>query len=251
MLMVQLVFSARVNDVLTEIIRVNGANSQTAFLQPIDMSGNAITTGTGNITLSATASTGTGDILLTPKVSTGSVIVSKDIITDSKITNTGLISSSVDFTGSTPDLRFNIDANKTEHYWYDTSDTSVLTLDNDYISKNNVVSQVYTTGAGAVLQTGIQTIPTSHRLTMSNNNTLFSNQLDTTKLLIDDTANNKSITIDNNISADQNRITLFKNQGGGIYEQSGIINNTTTQTLYLSHTDNSVYKSLSFEKWCW
>jgi hypothetical protein len=58
---------ARVNNSNTEFIRVNGVDSQTEFLQPIDLNGNAINTGTGNITISATGSSGTGDINITAK----------------------------------------------------------------------------------------------------------------------------------------------------------------------------------------
>ncbi len=62
---------ARVNNANTEFIRVNGVDSQTEFLQPIDMNNNAITTSFGNLTISATASTGTGSIIIEPKSATG------------------------------------------------------------------------------------------------------------------------------------------------------------------------------------
>jgi len=57
---------ARVNNSNTEFIRVNGVDSQTEFLQPIDMNNNAITTGTGDLVLNTTASSGTGTIILAP-----------------------------------------------------------------------------------------------------------------------------------------------------------------------------------------
>ena len=58
---------ARVNNSNTEFIRINGVDSQTEFLQPIDVNNNAITSGTGDITLNASTSTTTGNITLTPK----------------------------------------------------------------------------------------------------------------------------------------------------------------------------------------
>jgi hypothetical protein len=61
--------SARVNDVLTEIVRINGVDNQTEFLQPIDMNGNAIKTSTGNITLDGTtAPNGSGQIIINPRI---------------------------------------------------------------------------------------------------------------------------------------------------------------------------------------
>jgi hypothetical protein len=53
--------SARVNDVLTEIVRVNGVDNQTEFLQPIDMNGNAINCSTGNLAINCAV----GDITTT------------------------------------------------------------------------------------------------------------------------------------------------------------------------------------------
>ena len=126
-------------------------------------------------------------------------------------------------------------------------DTSSIRLENDLASLNNVIGANFTTGAGAVLETIIQTIPTSHRLIMTNNNTLFSTTLSTNQLQINDTGNNKSITIDNNASSGQNRIDLFKNDGGGISSTTGAVNTTSTQTLFLNHTDNANTKSISIE----
>jgi hypothetical protein len=79
---------------------------------------------------------------------------------------------------------------------------------------------------------------------MTNNSSGFSTILSTTQLQINDTTNNKSITIDNNASG-QSRIDLFKNDGGGIYSTTGAVNTTTTQTLFLTHTDNVNDKQIS------
>jgi len=58
---------ARVNDTLTELMRINGADSQIDAFQPLDLNNNAIVTSTGDIALNAAASTGTGNITITPK----------------------------------------------------------------------------------------------------------------------------------------------------------------------------------------
>ena len=128
-----------------------------------------------------------------------------------------------------------------------TGDTSSIRLENDLASLNNVIGANYTAGSGAVLESIIQTIPTSHRFTMTNNNTLFATELSTARLQINDTGNNKSITIDNNPSSTQNRIDLFKNDGGGVSSTTGVSNTTSTQILFLNHTDNANNKSISIE----
>jgi hypothetical protein len=75
--------SARVNDVLTEIVRVNGVDNQTEFLQSIDMNNNgitnsltgglAITSGTGLLTLTGGSSTSNGTLITTSATTTGSI----------------------------------------------------------------------------------------------------------------------------------------------------------------------------------
>ena len=128
-----------------------------------------------------------------------------------------------------------------------TGDTSSIRLENDLASLNNVIGANFTTGAGAVLETIIQTTPYgNHRLSMTNNNTLFSTILSTTQLKINDTGNNKSITIDNNASG-QSRIDLFKNDGGGISSTTGAFNTTTTQRVFLNHDDNANTKTISIQ----
>ena len=129
-----------------------------------------------------------------------------------------------------------------------TGDTSSIRLENDLASLNNVIGAKYTTGAGAVLETILQTTPSGqHRLSMTNNNTNFSTILSTTQLLINDTTNNKNININNQPSSTENRIDLFKNDGSGINSTSGLVNNTSTQTLFLNHNANPNDKTISIE----
>jgi hypothetical protein len=129
-----------------------------------------------------------------------------------------------------------------------TGDTSSIRLENDLASKNNIIGANFTTGAGAVLETIIQTTPYgNHRLSMTNTNSNFSTILSTTQLQINDTTNNKSITIDNNNTTTQNRIDLFKNDGGGISSTTGAFNTTSTQRVFLNHDDNANTKSISIQ----
>ena len=90
---------ARVNDSITELMRINGADSHIEIYQPLDLNNNDIITTTGDIELNATDSSGTGDILLKPKVAVGFVRASEDLLTDKKIRTTDLNASSVDFAG--------------------------------------------------------------------------------------------------------------------------------------------------------
>ena len=60
-------FLTQVNGTLTELMRINGQNSEIEFYQPIDLNDNDIKTATGDIELNASASTGNGKIILRPK----------------------------------------------------------------------------------------------------------------------------------------------------------------------------------------
>jgi hypothetical protein len=60
-------FQALVNNSLTELIRVNGADSQVEFFQPIDLNNNAIVSSIGNVSISALNSANVGDVLITAK----------------------------------------------------------------------------------------------------------------------------------------------------------------------------------------
>ena len=58
---------ARVNDNLTEIVRINGADSQIEIFQPLDLNDKDIVSSTGDIELDASNSSGTGDVNLKAK----------------------------------------------------------------------------------------------------------------------------------------------------------------------------------------
>ena len=65
--------SARINDVLTECMRINGQDSQIEVFQPIDLNNTGLTTGgsivtsTGDININASGSIGSGNVNITPR----------------------------------------------------------------------------------------------------------------------------------------------------------------------------------------
>jgi hypothetical protein len=68
--------------------------------------------------------------------------------------------------------------------------------------------------------------------------TILNNTATTQTTTLNDTrtGNNKSITLNNNPNANENRIDLFKNAGGGIVAESGIVNQTNSQLLFLTQS---------------
>jgi hypothetical protein len=192
-----------------------------------------------NITSNGTAGekttlTSATTIDLVPDATTGG------ILTDSKIatlngfpTNVGC---SVDFGGATPDNRFTLNKNNLLFNQYFTSPvdkTNIIDIKNDIGAGDNYINQEQvdnSTGTGVYTQNICN--------------------LTTQKLFINDsrTTDTKSITIDNNSNSGENKMELIQNSGGGVVAQSGIINNTGTQMLSLSHTDNAISKALSLRQ---
>lgn len=85
-------FSARVNDALTPIVRINGVDNQTEFFKPIDMNNNAITTSSGNLTL--TCPTAGGSLALT-SVSNVDITATGDNLTTISGANTTISTTGV------------------------------------------------------------------------------------------------------------------------------------------------------------
>lgn len=161
--------SCRVSNVMTEIVRILGADSQIEFYRPLDINNNDIVSSTGDIELNATSSSGTGDILLNPK-STAFVKVSEDIQTDNKITTlTDTTGCSVDFVGGTPDERFTINKNRVElNYANLITSNSTQTIFNNYATDEAYFKQTYTDIVGVnTLETIIENDLTHHRIKLS------------------------------------------------------------------------------------
>ncbi len=228
-------FQARINDTLTELMRINGQDAHIEIYQPLDLNDKDIVSSTGNIELNATASTGTGDILLTPKT-TGYVRVSEDILTDSKITTLTNFPAStgsyVDFASNGDDDNFRIDKTSltfTQNYSAPVDIASSITLLNDATAGTNSI---------ALSQTDT-TLPSGSKTT-----TIVNQQLVQT-ITMNDTITNKSITLDNSFSANDNRLSFSVDDGSSTYS-SKIINNDTIQQLSFSKVSGLAGKTLQF-----
>jgi hypothetical protein len=156
--------ACKVNSAISNFLICNGGASsgEIQVFKPI-------TAPSGNIELNATASTGTGDIFLTPNVATGSVKVSKDIITDSKIRNTDITASSIDFAGGSADYRFNMDTTRIElHYNNASTSLSTQQIFQDIINEEAYFKQTYTDLVGVnTLETILENDLTHHRIKLS------------------------------------------------------------------------------------
>ena len=82
-------------------------------------------------------------------------------------------------------------------------------------------------------------------MTITNGTTNQQTQVTTNQVYINDTTNVKSIQINNDANVNQNRIDLYKSIGGGIYNQSGIVNDNSVQQLFLLYQDNANGRSLN------
>lgn len=69
-------FQARINDTLTECMRINGQDSQIEIYQPLDLNDKDIVSSIGDIELNATSSAGNGKIILRPKEVSGTETIS-------------------------------------------------------------------------------------------------------------------------------------------------------------------------------
>lgn len=83
---------ALVNGSLTELLRLNGQNSEIEFYQPIDTNGNNVNCSTGDLNLTASASATTGNVNISAK-STGVINLNSNVVMDNSeslmIRNTG------------------------------------------------------------------------------------------------------------------------------------------------------------------
>jgi hypothetical protein len=227
----------------------------------ISSKGNAtIAAGTGNISMTAGAnitetalgialnSTGTagdaitltsaGNINFIPNASTGA------IRTDSNITTlTSVGGCKIDFAGGNADERFNIDKNDITLHWNNAAgDQADIVLENDLASLNSAINFNYQTTSGSI-GTNIQNIPTIHRIvqsdTINNKGATYSPQ----KVELTE-GSTRVAKLENTVNSGENRMDLFLNQGGGISDNAGVVNQTDNQLLYLVHTNNANSKSL-------
>jgi hypothetical protein len=182
---------------------------------------------------------GTGDILLTA----GGLIKTDETIETN--TGTGSNGSKVIFAGGTIDQRFNIDKNNVTLHWNDAiSDQADIVLENDLVSLNSAINMNYQTPSGN-MGTNIQNIPSIQRIIQTDGINNKSYESSPTQIVLSAGGGSKTTKIENSVSGSENRIDLFLNSGGGIVEESGIVNNTSGQSCFLGHTDNSGSKFVS------
>jgi hypothetical protein len=187
------------------IIKVSGSNST-------------------DMTLDATLSQGTGNINISPKVPTGVINLNGDV--DMNNSETIFIRD----TGN--NNRVEIEKNQIDMFSTNGGDGAILQINNNVPSGTNSIVQRYTEDVVAGdIQTASLCIPTQQYIDLNDTRT----------------ASQKYIKLDNGVSgnANENRIDMRKNQGGGVFEEAIIVNNTTAQSFVLSHTNNANNKSIS------
>ena len=215
------------------MLQLNGVDTpagEVNVLRPIDLSTGSTGlikisgSGSTDMTLDATLSVGTGNINISPKVPTGVINLNGDV--DMNNSETIFIRD----TGN--DNRVEIDKNQIDMTSTNGGDGAILQINNNVPSGTNSIVQRYTEDLVAGdIQTVSLCIPTQQYIDINDTRT----------------ASQKYIKLDNGASgnANENRIDMRKNQGGGVFEEAIIVNNTTAQSFVLSHTNNANNKSIS------
>jgi hypothetical protein len=258
--------SAFVNGAITTFLQVNGNENEVNILRPLDMAGNNIRTSTTNLTMTTIGSSGTGDLTLSAKniatltglgvaiTSSGSagekitltapstsidLVPTTAIRTDSNITTlTSAGGSLINFAGGNADERFNIDKNDITLHWNNASgEQADIVLENDVASLNSAINFNYQT-TGGNMGTTIQNIPSIQRIQQTDGINNKSYESSPSKVFLGE-GSSRQIKIENSVNAGENRIELFKNDGGGIIAQTGIANATNNQLLFLTQSLSS------------
>lgn len=239
-------FSAFTNGAINTFLQINGVENEVNCLKALDMmTGASIRSSGADVNITGVGSSSTGNINLTAKAITGSINALSTVKTDNTITNyTGSGGSVIDFAGGTPDDRFAVSKNFIRQHWNNLTDQADIYLENDYASANSVIGLNYQSPSGN-LGTYIQNIPSIQRIQqvngISNSNAEYSPQ----KVTLSGGGGSDVCTFENTVNAFENRMSMFKNQGSGIYETSGIVNGTSNQQLFLTYTDNSIGRAVN------
>jgi len=261
-----------VNGSFNNFLQINGNENEVNCLKILDMGGNNIRTNTGSLTMTSVGSSGTGDLTVSAKntatltglgvaiTSSGSagekitltapatsidLVPTTAIRTDSNITTlTTAGGSLINFAGGNPDERFNIDKNDITLHWNNASgEQADIVLESDIASLNSAINMNYQT-TGGNMGTTIQNIPATQRIIQTDGINNKSYQSSPTKVELIEGSNVRIAKIENSVNNNENRLDLFLNQGSGITDNAGIVNQVDNQLLYLVHTDNAVGKSI-------
>jgi hypothetical protein len=262
---------AFVNGSFNNFLQINGNENEVNCLKVLDMGGNNIRTNTGSLTMTTIGSSGTGDLTLSAKntatltglgvaiTSSGSagekitltapstsidLVPTTAIRTDSNITTlTTAGGSIINFAGGNADERFNIDRTDITLHWNNASgEQADIVLENDLASLNSAINFNYQTTSGN-MGTTIQNIPSIQRIIQTDgiNNKSYESSPNKVELI---EGAGRQAKIENSVNNNENRLDLFLNQGSGITDNAGIVNQTDNQLLYLVHTNNAVGKSI-------
>jgi hypothetical protein len=223
------------------------------------MTNNNIRTSTGDLTITAVGSVGTGNVALSAKGSCGvggnSVLITTQgssggtgdisltprtlsyINADAPVLTDNIIATKTGYP-ATPASTINFNGTSTQKFTIQSSsiglNSSVIGLQTDIVMLNDA------TGADNLIQQS-STDTTGSITTQS-----FCEQA-TQKVYLNDTRTgyNQSIDINNGYTNSENRISMFKNSGGGIYNEAVISNQVNTQGVYLASTNNAVGKQVA------
>jgi hypothetical protein len=225
----------------------------------ISSKGNAaITTGTGNISMTSGANiTGTalgialnaigsggdsvtltsaGNINLIPAVTgaTGS-----SIKTDSNITTlTGTGGSIIDFAGGNPDDRFDIDNDAIRLHWNNLTDQADISLTNDYATANSVIDMVYQSSVGN-LQTYLQNTPSIQTFKQIDSINGRTSEIRPDKIELGNSSSTTAL-INNNLGSNQNEFILSATNSFSLLSTSArMINTPTGQAINLVNSDGT------------
>jgi hypothetical protein len=206
---------AFVNGTYANFLQINGNQNEVNCLKPLDMVGNNILTSTGDLSILTTTSSGNGNMTISTNGSNavGDITISAK---NNMVLSCGTAPDTIDLQGGV------IMTNGRQITFTNASNSDTGIAQSQAFSVTDGIE------TGSIQKGIIQTT------TSATNNTMTP-----TKLFLNDTTNNKSITLDNDTSVSENRIDLFKNNGGGIVAQSGITNQTNNQMLFLTQSLSS------------
>jgi hypothetical protein len=208
-------FGCFVNGAFANFLQINGNENEVNILRTLDMTGNNIRTSTGDLSILTTTSSGNGNMTISTNGSNavGDITISAK---NNMVLSCGTAPDTIDLQGEVK-----------------MTNGRLITFTNASNSDTGIAqSQAFTITDGT--ETGTLQKGTIQTSTSATNNTMTP-----TKLFLNDTTNNKSITLDNDTSTTENRIDLFKNAGGGVVAQSGITNQTNNQMLFLTQSLSS------------
>jgi hypothetical protein len=205
-------FGCFVNGAVNTFLQINGNENEVNILRTLDMTGNNIRTSTGDLSILTTTSSGNGNMTISTNGSNavGDITISAK---NNMVLSCGTAPDTIDLQGEvkmTNGRQIKL--------------TNASNSDTGYVN-SQAISITDGTETGTLQKGTIQTTTST-----------TSNTMTPTKLFLNDTTNNKSITLDNDTSANENRIDLFKNAGSGVVAQSGITNQTNSQMLFLTQT---------------